>query len=208
MLRAISDAGKAADDAVLILWLIIINAVSECHDRLCKPCIQCQCCWQISASMCFSPAIPCHAIPYPSSPNRIRWEEACLQRRGSLWIGARPDIFDWRTPWNFEATGVRCHPDAKKCRLHRQIFMMWHAGLRGGASIWSWVLWILWHDQLMNVGMMAWRYCFGPDTWIGTMGRSRTTWHQKQTAKCHCAGDRWQLSFPSTFLQHGEDMKS
>lgn len=70
----------------------------------------------------------------------------------------------------------------------------------------AWSTYEFQHDP--QVKEMTWRYCFGPDTWIGTMGRSRTTWHQKQTAKCHCAGDRWQLSFPSTFLQHGEDMKS
>lgn len=207
MLRAISDAGKAADDAVLILWLIIINAVSECHDRLCKPCIQCQCCWQISASMCFSPAIPCHAIPIFPKQNTMRRSLPAEKRLTLDWRKARhlwlKNTMDFLSDWG----EIFPMPNAEM-PFACQIFMMWHAGLRGGASIWSWVLWILWHDQLMNVGMMAWRYCFGPDTWIGTMGRSRTTWHQKQTAKCHCAGDRWQLSFPSTFLQHGEDMKS
>ena len=150
-----------------------------------------------------------HAMPYPTHLPQTEYDEkkpACREEAHSGLAQGQTSLieehhgFPQRLGWDF--------PDAKKCRLHRQIFMMWHAGLRGGASIWSWVVWILWHDQLMNVGMMAWRYCFGPDTWIGTMGRSRTTWHQKQTAKCHCAGDRWQLSFPSTFLQHGEDMKS
>lgn len=191
---------------------IIINAVSECHDRLCKPCIQCQCCWQISASMCFSPAIPCYAIPIFPKQNTMRRSLPAEKRLTLDWRKARHlwlknTMESKRLGWDFpdaECRNAVCMPDLHDvaCRAS-----WWCLDLiLSLVDLVAWSTYECWHDLKWN--QMAWRYCFGPDTWIGTMGRSRTTWHQKQTAKCHCAGDRWQLSFPSTFLQHGEDMKS
>lgn len=95
-----------------------------------------------------------HAMPYPSSPNRIRWEEACLQRRGSLWIGARPDIFDWRTPWISSATGVRfsrCR--MPKCRLHAR--SSW-CGMQGFVVVPRFDLESCGSCGMINLWMLAW----------------------------------------------------
>ncbi len=134
MLRATSDAGKAAGDAVLVLsW--IINVVSQCHGRLCKPCIQCRCCWQISGSISHPLS---HAIPIFATQNMMRRNLPAEKRLTLDWRKARHFWLKLRrsqqTPWKFFSDwDFSNFPmwNADRC----QIFMMWHAGLRGGALI-------------------------------------------------------------------------